>query len=96
MEQARPLSADMLAERWGCSAESVRQLAREGAIRHFRVGKMYRFPKSAVEEFECQTSTLDASEAASASIGTTPKPENVSGISIRHATPKRRHNEQTN
>ncbi|WP_369808858.1 helix-turn-helix domain-containing protein [Phaeobacter sp. S60] len=80
----------MLAERWGCSAESVRQLAREGAIRHFRVGKMYRFPKSAVEEFECQTSTSDASEAASASIGTTPKPENVSGISLRHAPERTR------
>lgn len=96
MEQSRPFSADTLAERWGCSAESVRQLARQGAIRYFRIGKMYRFPKSAVEEFECQTSTSDASGAASASTGTMPRQESESGFSIRHAPQRRRRNEPTN
>ncbi|WP_152612544.1 helix-turn-helix domain-containing protein [Leisingera sp. ANG-M7] len=90
MEPARPFSADTLAERWGCSAESVRQLARQGAIRYFRVGKMYRFPKSAVEEFECQTSGSDASAAASASTGTTRTPASESGISLTHAPERKR------
>ncbi|OWV64274.1 hypothetical protein CDZ97_10330 [Mameliella alba] len=93
MTAPRPLTPDMLAERWQCSAETVRMMVKRGELRGFRVGRMIRIPLAAVEEHECQTSASDACEADSASTGTTRRPENGDVISLRHAPerkPKRK------
>ncbi len=48
----RPMTPEMLAERWMVSAETVRQLVKRGELRGFRVGRMIRIPADAVEEYE--------------------------------------------
>ena len=43
----------MVAERWGCSANHVRNLIKRGELPAFRLGKrLIRIPVAAVEEFE--------------------------------------------
>lgn len=48
----RPFTSAALAERWGCSAETVRRLLKAGRLRGFRVGRKFRIPASAVVDFE--------------------------------------------
>ncbi|WP_370315958.1 helix-turn-helix domain-containing protein [Roseivivax marinus] len=50
----KPYTPDSLAERWRVSAETVRQLCRRGVLAHFRVGRMYRIPADAVDEYEAR------------------------------------------
>ncbi|AUQ53182.1 helix-turn-helix domain-containing protein [Phaeobacter inhibens] len=50
----RPFSAAQLAERWQCSAETVRQLVKCGQLSGFRIGRMIRIPRAAVEEYEAK------------------------------------------
>ncbi|WP_394707787.1 helix-turn-helix domain-containing protein [Roseovarius pacificus] len=52
MDDRRPYTPDMLAERWQCSAESVRLLCHSGELRSFRIGRMFRIPADAVDEYE--------------------------------------------
>ena len=82
----RPLTPEMLAERWMVSAETVRQLVKRGELRGFRVGRMIRIPADAVEEYECQTTESDASTGASSSPGPRTESESVSA-STRIAFP---------
>lgn len=84
----RPFTPDMLAERWQCSAETIRQMVKAGDLRGFRVGRMIRIPYEAVEEIECQTSASDACEVDIASTGPTRR-ASESVISLRHAPAKR-------
>jgi len=37
----RPFTPETLADRWDCSAETVRQLVKAGRLRGFRVGRMF-------------------------------------------------------
>lgn len=79
----KPFTADMLAERWECSAETVRQLYKRGELRGFRVGRMIRIPLDAVEEYE-KSEPHDRKE---------PKPcqqrtESTATITLRHAQPR--------
>lgn len=68
-----PFTPETLAERWGCSGETVRQMVRSGQLPGFRVGRMIRISVIAVEEHEkCQSIELDAYEAVSVSHGTMP------------------------
>lgn len=81
-EPPRPFTPDQLAERWQCSAETVRQLARRGELPSFRVGKMYRFPKSAVEEYEARLAEP---------LRRDPTPTwDVEAVTIKHARPRGR------
>lgn len=85
-----PFTPETLANRWGVSAQKVRNMCIDGEVAHFRLGKLYRIPAVAVEEYEeCQTSTSGVSEAGSASTGAT-TPESVSAISLRHAPERKR------
>lgn len=86
---SQPFTPETLANRWGVSATMIRNMCGEGAIQHFRIGKLYRIPAQAVEEYECQTSASEGSEAGSASIGET-RPVNVSDINLRHAPERKR------
>lgn len=50
----RPYSPETLADRWGCSAEKVRLMYRNGELPGFRLGKLIRIPAAEVERYECQ------------------------------------------
>lgn len=52
MSDRRALTPEDVAERWGCSASHVYNLARRGAIPFFRVGRLLRFSPDAVLEYE--------------------------------------------
>jgi excisionase family DNA binding protein len=58
---ARPFSPETLAERWGCSAEKVRQMFHQGELAGFRLGKLIRIPANEVERFEaaCSQETMN-------------------------------------
>lgn len=60
----RPLNPEMLAERWSCSAETVRQMFHRGDLRGFRVGRMIRIPWDAVEEVEGRSISKPHNDAA--------------------------------
>lgn len=84
----RPYTPDSLAERWQCSAETVRQMIKRGELRAFRVGVMYRVPVDAVEEYECRTLPSGDFAAVSALSGAMPAASGTA-ISLRHATERR-------
>ena len=44
----RPFTMKELAERWQCTERHVRNLALKREIEYFRLGKLYRFPQSAI------------------------------------------------
>ena len=50
----KPYSPETLADRWGCSAEKVRLMYRDGELAGFRLGKLIRIPAAEVERYECQ------------------------------------------
>lgn len=80
MNFVRPLTPEMVAARWGCSPNHVRNLIRRGELRGFRVGsRLLRVKPDAVEEFErCQEITgSDASTDASSSLGGSAESEGV-------------------
>lgn len=85
----RPFTPETLANRWGVSPTMVRNMCGSGQLDHFRLGKLYRIPAKAVEDYECQTSALDALEAGSASTGEMNR-ESANGISLRHAPERKR------
>ena len=61
-------SPKTLGTRWGCSAETVRQMVKRGELTSFRAGpKLIRIPAQEVERFECQNTGLLSIEASSAS-----------------------------
>ncbi|WP_442953538.1 helix-turn-helix domain-containing protein [Paracoccus sp. (in: a-proteobacteria)] len=61
----------MLADRWDCSAETVRAMIRTGALPAFRVGRMMRITAKAVEDYECGIIGSGASRDDSSSCGMT-------------------------
>lgn len=67
----RPWTPDMLAERWGVSGETVRQLIRSGQLPGFRVGRMLRVKHEIVEAYECGTIGSEDSKDDTSSHGTT-------------------------
>ncbi|ATI42078.1 hypothetical protein CBW24_08695 [Pacificitalea manganoxidans] len=50
--EARILTPDDVARRWGCSATMVRKLISDGELPAFRVGRLMRIPYAAVEKAE--------------------------------------------
>lgn len=66
-----PFSLKTLAERWGCSDETVRQMVISKKLPAFRVGTMLRIPAAAVEEYEaCKNTGSEGSTADMSSLGT--------------------------
>ncbi|TWI32785.1 helix-turn-helix domain-containing protein [Paracoccus sulfuroxidans] len=66
----RPYTPAGLAEHWGCSDEKIRQMCNAGTLRYFKIGKHYRIPVDAVEEYECNSSELAGSTGATPLPGT--------------------------
>tara|TARA_R110000823_G_scaffold230838_1_gene357642 strand:+ start:201 stop:494 length:294 start_codon:yes stop_codon:yes gene_type:complete len=89
MSQPKPYRPDTLADRWEISATTVRNMCEDGRLPHFKIGKLYRIPVAAVEEYEqCQTSQSESSEAATAFHGT--RTASGDAISLRHARERMR------
>lgn len=56
-----------VAERWQCSQEYVRRLARTGQLAHYDlIGKGYRFTAEAVESFELESRNVRRTPEAGA------------------------------
>jgi excisionase family DNA binding protein len=51
--RAKPFTPESLGERWGCSAEKIRQMFHSGELPGFRLGKLIRIPAIEVERYEC-------------------------------------------
>lgn len=52
-EELRPIyTPQLLAKRWSCSAQHIRDLVKSGKLPAFRVGRLVRIPREIVEEFE--------------------------------------------
>src|SRR5580765_289667 len=59
---AVPYSPETLADRWGCSAEKVRLMYRNGELAGFRLGKLIRIPAAEVERVECLNTPSPSTE----------------------------------
>lgn len=62
----RPLTPERLAERWGCSSATIRNLCRRGELAHFRCGKEYRIPLRIVEGVEACGEKMSGSSCSEA------------------------------
>lgn len=90
MEAMRtPFTPDTLAERWGCSGETVRAMIRGGRLPAFIVGRSYRISAATVEAYECGTIGSDVSMADMSSSGTKTT-ASAAAIVLRHERQKRR------
>lgn len=64
------LTPAMLAERWQCSEQHIRNMIERGNIPSFKIGdKLLRIRREHVEAYECQTGDLPDSGGNSASPG---------------------------
>jgi excisionase family DNA binding protein len=67
----KPFSPETLAERWGCSAEKIRQMVHRGELPGFRLGKLIRIKAIEVERYECAqtqpTKDMNSSDIATSS-----------------------------
>jgi excisionase family DNA binding protein len=68
---SKPFSPETLAERWGCSAEKVRQMFHRGELAGFRLGKLIRIPASEVERFEVACSQTQVNTSSSDTVENT-------------------------
>ncbi|WP_411041115.1 helix-turn-helix domain-containing protein [Sulfitobacter sp. LC.270.F.C4] len=93
MSQPKPYRPDTLASRWEISATTVRNMCDDGRLPHFKIGKLYRIPAAAVEEYEeCQTSPSADSAADTAFHGM--KAASAGAINLKHARerkPRQKH-----
>ena len=65
--QARPpYCPRTLSERWGCSAEKIRTMYRNGELAGFQLGKLIRIPAAEVERYECQNIPSPSTEESGA------------------------------
>ena len=61
---AKPFTPESLAQRWGCSAEKVRQMFHRDELAGFRLGKLIRIPAIEVERYECQNTASSSIESS--------------------------------
>lgn len=89
MGAPRPFTPDTLAERWGCSGETVRAMIRRGDIPAFRVSTAgYRITAQAVEDYECASINSDTSTGDMSSCGT--RTESDVAFVLTHIRPGKR------
>lgn len=89
MSRAAVYTPATLAERWACSERKIRLMIERGELPAFRLGKLLRISKEAVESIECQDGASLDCEANSSSHGMTPR---ASGdvIDLEQMTAKKR------
>lgn len=66
----KPYSPQTLADHWGCSAEKIRLMCKDGELSSFTLGKLIRIPASEVERVECQNIDSPNIEESSPLLGT--------------------------
>lgn len=66
----KPYSPQTLSERWGCSAEKIRIMCKNGELSSFTIGKLIRIPAIEVERIECESGDLQSTEENTHSLGT--------------------------
>ncbi len=66
----KPYTPETLADRWGCSAEKIRQMFHRGELSGFRLGKLIRIPAIEVERYECLSPTSSSLTAESSLLPT--------------------------
>jgi excisionase family DNA binding protein len=82
----KPFSPETLAERWGCSAEKVRQMFHRGELEGFRLGKLIRIPAIEVERYECsQLNQKDTNSSSTAANTQSPLDAERTAAAIRLA-----------
>lgn len=87
----KPWTPDSLAERWDCSAETIRSMCRTGRLPSFRVGTQYRIRAEVVEDYECQSQESGVSTDDSSSHGSMPKERGgATDCKLTRAKPQRR------
>jgi excisionase family DNA binding protein len=59
-----PYTPATLANRWDCSTTLVYDLLASGNLSSFRLGRLWRIPAAAVEEYECRTQTATGASSA--------------------------------
>ena len=74
MAETRVFTPQMLAQRWGVSEKTVRNLVARGELRGFRTGKLYRVSAEAVEEYECKSPNGRSDTTEESSSSSTPPP----------------------
>lgn len=85
----RPYTLQSLANRWGCSAESVRLMVKAGRLPHFRVGRMIRIAARVVEDIEtCENTGSGGLEAALSS--PSGQMESAGVFVLRHSAERKR------
>ena len=52
MNTPRPFTPQTLADRWGCSAQHIRNLVTSRKLGAFHIGRMIRIPAAEVERFK--------------------------------------------
>ncbi|MBX7488847.1 helix-turn-helix domain-containing protein [Qipengyuania sp. GH25] len=78
----RPYSPATLAARWECSTTLIYDLLNAGTLKGFRIGKLWRIPTDAIEEYETSPST----GTAATELGETPvEPAMQTGAAARLA-----------
>ena len=73
----RPYTPDELADRWQCSAETIRAMYRSGRLPHFYTGRMIRIAAHTVEGWECGNIGSDDSRGDSLPAGERPAAESA-------------------
>jgi len=89
MIETRIYTPSTLAIRWQCSERHIRNLISHGDLKSFKLGKLLRITKQAVEEYEQCNGGLHGCEANSASPGMS-REESADVIDLGQATRKRR------
>lgn len=84
----RPYTPETLADRWACSTETIRQLVKSGRLPGFRVGRMFRIPAAAVEEYERDAGASPRPGGASHLPGPTAE-AGTEGIILKHSRERR-------
>ncbi|WP_420793509.1 helix-turn-helix domain-containing protein [Roseinatronobacter alkalisoli] len=84
------MTPEHVAERWECSAETVRQMCRRGELPHFRVGRMIRLRPEHIEEYECRTTGSENSTDDLSSHGTRAGTAAASGLTPQQRARLRR------
>ena len=68
MTAPKAYSPETLGQRWGCSAEKIRTMYRNGELPGFRLGKLIRFRADEVERYECQNTPSLCTEESGLSL----------------------------
>lgn len=82
-ERAIVYTPDTLAKEWGCSGQHIRNLIKDGRLKAFRLGKLFRIPQAYVEEFVCQNIASSSTETSGPSPSSMNRDSNAAALLAR-------------